>query len=135
MISNIEARLYKVPLKAQYSLILAVMCLSMSITDILLPSISDISKDLNLARTSSSILMSPFFLGQLLSVLFWGWVSTRTGYKKSLQLGLATLAISSILAPLTHSASIFSFLRMLQGAGAIASPIIGWAIIYKLYPK
>lgn len=106
-----------------------------SATDIYLPSLPGMATYFN---STASVLQSSiaiFLIAQFGGAPFWGLLSDHVSHKATLSFGLALFLLGAILAACATNVSWFLGARFLQGLGAIAIPIVGWASISQLYPK
>ena len=104
-------------------------------SDMFLPSIPNIAHYFSISESTSKLSVVFFFVGQLVSALFWGTVSDRLGHQKAFNMGVYVFLFGTVLCALSTSFSFFLIGRVIEGIGSIVAPIIGLAIIQSLYPK
>ncbi|CAM3716966.1 putative multidrug resistance protein, MFS superfamily [Legionella longbeachae NSW150] len=104
-------------------------------SDILLPSIYKVSEYFSINSSIAQWSISIFFIGQLSGALFWGTLSDKYGSNKTLLASLLIVFLATVTCIIATTIHLFLMGRYLQGFGAIASPVIGWAMIQHYYPK
>jgi predicted MFS family arabinose efflux permease len=100
-----------------------------------LPSIPKIAHYFSISESISKLSVVFFFIGQLVSALFWGTVSDRLGHQKAFNIGVYVFLFGTVLCALSTSFSFFLIGRVIEGIGSIVAPVIGLAIIQTMYPK
>ncbi|WP_131774873.1 MFS transporter [Legionella anisa] len=104
-------------------------------SDMFLPSIPKIAHYFSISESISKLSVVFFFVGQLVSALFWGTLSDRLGHQKAFNMGVYIFLFGTILCTISTSFSFFLIGRVIEGIGSIVAPVIGLAIIQSLYPK
>lgn len=119
----------------QLSLVIASSILALISTDIILPSLPHIAYFFNVPANDVKMLLSIYLLGQFITVLFWGIIADQIGRRQTLLLGMLLFLCGALISVNAHSITLLLVARFLQGAGAIVTPVAGWALIQDLYPK
>lgn len=104
-------------------------------SDMFLPSIPKIAHYFSISESISKLSVVFFFVGQLVSALFWGTVSDRLGHQKAFNIGVYVFLFGTVLCAISTSFGFFLIGRIIEGIGSIVAPVIGLAIIQTMYPK
>ncbi len=102
-------------------------------TDMYLPALPTLVKDLNTDAASVQITLSIYFFGFAIGQLIYGPLSDRFGRKPVLQFGLIVFVLSSVVASLTTSIETLIAVRLLQALGGCAGPVLGRAMVRDLF--
>jgi Bcr/CflA subfamily drug resistance transporter len=119
----------------QLFIVIASSILGLIATDMILPSLPQITYFFDAPANDVKMLLSIYMLGQFTTVLFWGILADHLGRQQTLFLGMLLFLLGSILSIRADSLNILLIARFLQGAGAIVAPVAGWALIQDLFPK
>src|SRR5436309_6580824 len=71
-----------------------------------------------------TLIISSFFLAQLLSAPFWGRFSDRYGRRPALLVGLGSSAVAYVLFGLANSIWLYFLFRLVQGAGGGTTGVV-----------
>jgi DHA1 family bicyclomycin/chloramphenicol resistance-like MFS transporter len=115
-----------------------IVSLMMSLTalsiDTMLPALSQIGADLNVARPNDrQLVISVLFLGQALGQLFFGPLSDKTGRKPAIAAGYALFIAGSAASALSISFPMMLAGRALQGIGISAPRAVSMALVRDRY--
>lgn len=110
------------------------MSVSWAATDIYLPSLPRISDYFSVSEDITQLTLPVYLLGSLIATPFFGAYADAYGRKKILLFGMGLFILGSALSTFSPSIGFLILFRFLQGAGACASFVIGWAIVQDLYP-
>ncbi len=110
------------------------MSVSWAATDIYLPSLPRISDYFKVSEDITQLTLPVYLLGSLIATPFFGAFADAYGRKKILLLGMSLFILGSGLSAFSPSIWFLILFRFLQGAGACASFVVGWAIVQDLYP-
>ena len=102
---------------------------------ILAPALSSITEYFHVDQAASQALLSGFFIPMALFPLVYGTLSDRFGRRPPLLLGLAILALGSLLGAMTESFEILVLARVLQGLGNASVGLIVVTIINDSYKR
>ena len=116
-----------------FTLILsALMAFTSLSTDIYLPAMPEMGRDLN---GDAELTLTGFLIGFALAQLFWGAVSDKIGRKKPLIIGVALFIIGSVGCALSSSMMELLAWRVFQAFGACVGPMLSRAMIRDLYGR
>lgn len=115
-----------------------IVSLMMSLTalsiDAMLPALSQIGTDLDIARPNDrQLVISLLFLGQALGQLFFGPLSDKTGRKPAIAAGYALFIAGSVFSALSISFPMMLTGRALQGIGISAPRAVSMALVRDRY--
>ncbi|MFM2477739.1 multidrug effflux MFS transporter [Celerinatantimonas sp. MCCC 1A17872] len=110
----------------------ALMAFTSFSTDIYLPAMPQMSKDLN---GDAELTITGFLIGFAISQLIWGPISDRFGRKLPLFLGVIVFIIGSIGCALSDNITEIVFWRVFQAIGACTGPMLSRAMIRDLYTR
>lgn len=119
----------------QLFLVIASSILGLIATDIILPSLPQISDFFIAPANDVKMLISIYMMGQFSTVLLWGMVADQLGRRTALLLGMLLFLLGSLLSLQASSLNYLLLSRFLQGAGAVVAPVAGWALVQDLFPK
>lgn len=102
-------------------------------TDLYLPALPDLARDLSAAMPAVQATMTAFVLAFGLAQLVWGPVADRFGRRPVLRAGLALFALASLGAALAHDAASVVAWRAVQGLGVAASVVCARAMLRDAY--
>ena len=114
------------------SILSALMAFTSLSTDIYLPAMPAMGRDLN---GDAELTITGFLIGFSLAQLFWGAVSDKIGRKKPLIIGLVLFIIGSVGCALSSSMIELLAWRVFQAFGACVGPMLSRAIIRDLYGR
>ncbi|MCU5181931.1 Bcr/CflA family multidrug efflux MFS transporter [Bacillus toyonensis] len=101
--------------------------------DLYLPSLPEITDDLQTSASLIQLTLTAFLLGLALGQLFVGSISDIYGRRKPLIIALIILVVSSLLCAVAPSIWILILLRFLQGASGSAGIVISRAMVRDMY--
>jgi DHA1 family bicyclomycin/chloramphenicol resistance-like MFS transporter len=101
--------------------------------DAFLPAMPAIAEALAAEPRTVQFALTTFLAGGALGQLFWGPFSDRFGRRPALLAGLAVALAASVACALAASASAIVWLRLLQGLGMSAGPVIARAVARDLF--
>jgi DHA1 family bicyclomycin/chloramphenicol resistance-like MFS transporter len=102
-------------------------------TDLYLPALPALRRDLGVTDALAQLTLSAFVVGFGLAQLVYGPLSDRFGRRPVLLSGLALFMVGSIASMLAPTIELLIAARILQGVGACSGPVIGRAIVRDLY--
>ena len=102
-------------------------------TDMYLPSLPTMAKDLLLTQDQAQYTLSAWFLGSCTLQLFLGPISDRFGRKTVLLAGAFVFILSTIICALSNNLSILVTARFIQGSTAGSLFVAGYSTIHELY--
>ncbi|GEL95639.1 multidrug effflux MFS transporter [Cellulomonas composti] len=115
---------------AKYVLLLGLMCALPAIsTDIYLPSLPDVARDLDTSATAAQLTMSAMMLGGAVGQLVIGPVSDRFGRRAPVLIGVALHVVTSLLCALVVNIEALIGLRLAQGFFNAAATVVAMAVI------
>jgi len=106
----------------------------MSSTDIYVPALPQIVKDLQTIESYASFSLVSYMIGFALSMLLSGTLSDSFGRRKILFTFISFYILSSFLLSTTRSIEIFIILRFFQGIFGGCGTVVGRLIVSDLYP-
>ena len=112
------------------SILSALMAFTSLSTDIYLPAMPEMGRDLN---GDAELTLTGFLIGFALAQLFWGAVSDKIGRKKPLIIGIVLFIIGSVGCALSSSMMELLAWRVFQAFGACVGPMLSRAMIRDLY--
>ncbi|MCU4307201.1 multidrug effflux MFS transporter [Acinetobacter ursingii] len=110
----------------------ALMAFTSLSTDIYLPAMPQMEKDLH---GNVELTITGFLIGFSVAQLIWGPISDRIGRKIPLFIGMILFVIGSIGCALSQSIEQIVFWRVFQAFGACTGPMLARAMIRDLYAK
>jgi MFS transporter, DHA1 family, multidrug resistance protein len=113
----------------------ACMAMAALSIDLMLPAFPDIRREFGMApdATTTSWIVTAFFLGLASGQLVYGPLSDRYGRKPMLYIGLAVMAVSSAAAALAPSFAVLIACRVLWGMGAAGPRSLALAMVRDRY--
>lgn len=102
-------------------------------TDLYLPSLPGLRRDLGITDAQSQLTLSAFVIGFGFAQLLYGPLSDRFGRRVVLLGGIALYATASVACMLSPSVEALIAARALQGVGACSGQVMARAIIRDLY--
>lgn len=114
------------------SILSALMAFTSLSTDIYLPAMPEMGRDLN---GDAELTLTGFLIGFALAQLFWGAVSDKIGRKKPLIIGIVLFIIGSVGCALSSSMMELLAWRVFQAFGACVGPMLSRAMIRDLYGR
>ncbi len=102
-------------------------------TDIYLPALPMLTRELGAPMTSAQLTMSALILAFGLAQLFWGPVADRVGRRPVLLWGLSLYTLASVGAMLAGNIDALIGWRVLQGASMAAAVVAARALVRDLY--
>ena len=104
-------------------------------TDVYLPALPTISRELHATGASIELTLSAFLVGFSAGQLLWGPVSDRRGRRLPIALGLVLFMIGSVGCAISGSVWEMMGWRALQALGACTGPVLGRAMVRDLYER
>ncbi|MCS5712066.1 Bcr/CflA family efflux MFS transporter [Candidatus Berkiella aquae] len=101
--------------------------------DMYLPSLPQISRDMQLSQDLAEQTLLFWFLGSASMQLLMGPLSDRYGRKIILMLGGVLYVLASLTCALTPNISLFLLARFIQGSAVCSMVVAGYAAIHELY--
>ena len=114
------------------SILSALMAFTSLSTDIYLPAMPEMGRDLN---GDAELTLTGFLIGFALAQLFWGAISDKIGRKKPLIMGVVLFIIGSVGCALSSSMMELLAWRVFQAFGACVGPMLSRAMIRDLYGR
>jgi MFS transporter, DHA1 family, multidrug resistance protein len=103
-------------------------------TDLYLPALPALTRDLGAAMASAQLTLSALILAFGLAQLFWGPVADRVGRRPVLLTGLVLYTAASLGSTLAGSIEQLVAWRVMQGAAMAAAVVCARAMVRDLYP-
>jgi len=97
-------------------------------TDMVLPALMTLTRELNTTPARSQLTLSYFFLGFALGQLVWGALSDRFGRRRPLAAGIALYVAGTVGCALSGDIQQMMFFRFVQAFGGCAMPVIAQAM-------
>ena len=113
----------------------ALMSFASVSTDLYLPAMPTITRELHAAAGSIEFTLSGFLIGFSLGQLIWGPVGDRFGRRLPIALGLVLFIIGSAGCALSATMVQMVFWRVIQALGACAGPVLARAMVRDLYAR
>ena len=110
----------------------ALMAFTSLSTDIYLPAMPEMAKDLG---GNAELTITGFLAGFAIAQLVWGPISDGIGRKKPLFLGMLVFAVGAAGCALSRSIGEIVFWRVVQATGACTGPMLARAMIRDLYSQ
>ncbi|QHI98498.1 Bcr/CflA family efflux MFS transporter [Xylophilus rhododendri] len=104
-------------------------------TDIYLPALPTIARELHGQHGSVELTLSAFLVGFSLGQLVWGPISDRVGRRLPIALGLLLFMLGSVGCALAGSITQMLVWRAVQAAGACVGPVLARAMVRDLYGR
>ena len=115
---------------ARYVLLLGLMCALPAVTsDIYLPSLPDVARDLNTTTTAVQLTMTGVLVGGAVGQLVVGPLSDRFGRRRPVLVGIALHIVISLLCALAPGIGTLIALRVAQGFFNAAATVVAIAVI------
>lgn len=103
-------------------------------TDIYLPSLPGIARDLETSKALAQLSLGVFIAGFAVMMVICGPVADRFGRRPTLIASLVVYVLASIACALAPTIEFLLAARFVQAIGACAGPVVGRAIVRDLYP-
>ena len=114
----------------KYVLLLGLMCALPAVTsDIYLPSLPEVARDLHTTTTAVQLTMTGVLLGGAVGQLVVGPLSDRFGRRRPVLVGIALHIVISLLCALAPGVGALIALRVLQGFFNAAATVVAIAVI------
>lgn len=121
---------------AGFTLILGALTAFGSLSiDMYLPALPALADGFGTSPSQVQLTLSAFFVGFGAAQLVYGPLSDRWGRKPPLLTGIALYVVASILCALSTRVLSLIILRLLQGLGACAGPLIARAVVRDVYDR
>lgn len=101
--------------------------------DMYLPSFPTLARELETSVSSVQITLSTCIVGFAAGPFLWGPLADRYGRRGPLAAGLLLFTAASVACAFAPSIGVLAVLRLLQGIGGCAGPVIGRAIVRDLF--
>ena len=101
--------------------------------DMYLPSLPQMSRDLNSSAQQVQATISIFLVGFSIGMLIYGPLSDFYGRKRVLMIGISTYVLASIGCSLSHAVEPLIVFRLLQALGGASASVIARALARDLY--
>ncbi|HEY4142860.1 MAG TPA: multidrug effflux MFS transporter [Pseudolabrys sp.] len=102
-------------------------------TDMYLPSLPDISRQLGVSTAQVQLTLSAYLIGFAVGQIFHGPISDRHGRKPVLIGALALYCVASLICALSTSVEMLIVARFLQGVGGSGGIVLARAIVRDMY--
>ena len=102
-------------------------------TDIYLPAMPEMARELNASAATTQLTLSIFMIGFAIGQVFYGPVSDRIGRRPAVLYGFALFAIGSVLCTLAPNMQVLLAARVLQAVGGAGPVVLARAIVRDLY--
>lgn len=102
-------------------------------TDLYLPTLPGLGRDLGVSDSLTQLTMSACMVGLALGQLVAGPLSDRSGRRRPLLAGLTVFAVTSLLCALAPNLWLLVALRLIQGLAGAAGLVISRAMVRDLY--
>ena len=109
--------------------------LPMASTDIYIPIIPFLTKDLSTSINLVNLTISSYVVGIAISMLLFGFISDQLGRKQSLIISLTIYIISSLFIGYSNNIYLFIVLRFFQGIGGGAGTVVGRLILKDYFKR
>jgi DHA1 family bicyclomycin/chloramphenicol resistance-like MFS transporter len=113
----------------------ALMSFSSVATDMYLPALPTLVRDLHASIGLVELTISSFLIGFSLGQLLWGPVGDHFGRRLPIMAGLVLFILGSIGCATSTSISQILFWRVLQAVGACSGPVLARAMVRDLYAR
>lgn len=115
---------------AKYVLLLGLMCALPAVSsDIYLPSLPDVARDLNTTQTAVQLTMTGVLVGGAVGQLVVGPLSDRFGRRRPVLIGIALHVVISLLCAVAPGIGALIGLRVTQGLFNAAATVVAIAVI------
>ena len=115
---------------ARYILMLGLMCALPAVsTDMYLPSLPDVARDLNTSATAAQLTMTAMLIGGAVGQLVIGPLSDKFGRRKPVLVGVVLHIITSLLCAIAPAIIPLIALRSMQGFFNASATVVAMAII------
>lgn len=115
---------------AKYVLMLGLMCALPAVsTDMYLPSLPDVARDLDTSATAAQLTMTAMLIGGAVGQLVIGPLSDRFGRRKPVLIGVVLHVITSLLCAIAPAIVPLIALRTVQGFFNASATVVAMAII------
>jgi len=115
---------------AKYVLMLGLMCALPAVsTDMYLPSLPDVARDLNTSATAAQLTMTAMLIGGAVGQLVIGPLSDRFGRRKPVLIGVVLHIVTSLLCAIAPAIIPLIALRTMQGFFNASATVVAMAII------
>jgi len=102
-------------------------------TDMYLPSLPDIARNLNASTAQVQFTISAYLIGFALGQIFYGPVSDRHGRKPVLMFAMALYCVASLACALSTSIEMLIVARTFQALGGSGGIVLARAIVRDIY--
>jgi MFS family permease len=100
-----------------YLLVAAVILVDTMFYAAITPLLPQYADDHGLSKSGAGVLSAAYAAGTLLAALPSGWLAAKIGFKNSMLIGLALLAISSVVFAFAQSVALLDIARFAEGVG------------------
>lgn len=102
-------------------------------TDIYLPAMPEMARDLGASAATTQLTLSIFMIGFAIGQIFYGPASDRIGRRPAVLFGFALFAIGSVMCTLAEDMTTLLAARVLQAIGGAGPVVLARAIVRDLY--
>lgn len=113
----------------------ALMSFASISTDMYLPALPTIGRELHTSIASIELTFSAFLIGFSVGQLFWGPISDGYGRKRPIALGMILFCIGSAGCAMSTTVTQMMFWRVVQALGACVGPVLSRAMVRDLYGR
>ena len=113
----------------------ALMSFASVSTDMYLPALPTIGRDLHTNSSTIELTFSAFLIGFSLGQLLWGPISDRYGRRLPIAAGLVLFTVGSVGCALSTSVTEMMVWRVVQALGACVGPVLSRAMVRDLYDR
>ncbi|WP_027351763.1 Bcr/CflA family multidrug efflux MFS transporter [Halotalea alkalilenta] len=113
----------------------ALMSFASVSTDMYLPALPTIGRDLHATSAGIELTFSAFLVGFSLGQLLWGPISDRYGRRLPIAVGLVLFTIGSVGCALSATVTQMMVWRVVQAVGACVGPVLSRAMVRDLYDR
>ena len=117
------------------NMILTALFIEEMATNIFLPALSRIGKDLFVQAESVNLLLSSYLLGLAISRPIYGLLADSYGRRITILWGLAIFVFGSLMTSLLPFFSWLVFFRFIQGCGGGVAIVIGFAVLCDMFDE
>ncbi|MDN3446765.1 multidrug effflux MFS transporter [Psychrobacter sp. APC 3281] len=114
------------------SILGALMAVTSLSTDIYLPAMPEMAKEL---QGDAELTITGFLVGFAIAQLVWGPISDQIGRRKPLFIGMVLFTIGSLGCALSNSMEQIIFWRVFQAFGACTAPMLARAMVRDLFSR
>jgi MFS family permease len=112
------------------ALVSAVVFFESAFYAVITPLLPELASHYDLSKAQAGLLTASYGAGTLAGSLPFGWLVSRSGVRRVLQLGLGLMVVASVAFPLGRSGIVLDIARFAQGVGAAGcwTGGLGWVV-------